>query len=122
MNEAQTLQQMKFPNWEPAEVRIVSLTYVLDDPGLTAIKSIKGCKTLAASLDEAVKRARRKYGPGHLNAWGVHCLPLSGWLLGGGIWMRGKHDKNHKEDLRRMGIKVSPLSLRINSREGTATT
>ena len=103
MNEAQTLQQNKFPNWRPDEVRIVSLTYVIDDPGLSSIASIKNCRTLAASLDEAVKRARRKYGPGHLNAWGCHGLPLSGWLLGGGELMRGKHDKDHRENLHRMG-------------------
>ncbi len=103
MNETQTLQQIKFPEWGPDEVRIVSLTYVIDDPGLTSIQAIKCCKTLAASLDEAVKRARRKYGPGHLNAWGCHGLPLDGWLLGGGELMRGKHDKHHRENLRRMG-------------------
>lgn len=122
MNEAQTLQKMKMPDWQSDEVRIVYLTYVMSAPGLTSVQSIKVCKTLATSLDEAVKRAKRKYGSGDINAWGVHCLPLDGWLLGGGIWMRGKHDKNHKEDLRRMGIKVSPLSLRINSREGATTT
>ena len=103
MNEAQTLQQMKFPNWESDEVRIVSLTYVMDDPELSSVESIKCCKTLAASLDEAVKRARRKYGPGHLNAWGCHGLPLDRWLLGGGEFMPGKQDKNHQEDLRLMG-------------------
>lgn len=103
MNEAQTLQQNKFPDWKPDEVRIVSLTYVVDDPGLSSIESIKCCKTLAASLDEAVKRAKRKYGPGHLNAWGTHRLPLSGWLLGGGELIPGKHDKDHAEDLHRMG-------------------
>ena len=103
MNEAQTLQQNKFPKWKPDEVRIVSLTYVVDDPGLSSIESIKCCKTLAASLDEAVKRARDKYGPGSLNAWGTHRLPLSGWLLGGGELLPGKHDKDHAEDLHRMG-------------------
>jgi hypothetical protein len=103
MNEAQTLQQNKFPDWGPDEVRIVSLTYVIDDPGLSSIASIKNCRTLAASLDEAVKRARRKYGPGYLNAWGCHGLPLDGWLLGGGELMRGKHDKDHRENLRLMG-------------------
>ena len=103
MNEAQTLQQNKFPNWGPDEVRIVSLTYVIDNPELSSIESIKCCKTLAASLDEAVKRARRKYGPGHLNAWGCHCLPLDGWLLGGGELMPGKQDKSHREDLHLMG-------------------
>ena len=76
MNEAQTLQQMKFPEWKPDEVRIVSLTYIVGAPGLSNIESIKCCKTLAASLDEAVKRARRKYGPGHLNAWGNILYPL----------------------------------------------
>ena len=103
MNEAQTLQQMKFPDWKPDEVRIVSLTYVMDDPGLSSVESIKCCKTLAASLDEAVKRARRKYGPGHLNAWGCHGLPLDRWILCGGQFMPGKQDKNHQEDLRLTG-------------------
>ena len=104
MNEAQTLQQKKFPNWKPDEVNVVSLTYVIADPGLSSLESIKCCKTLATSLDEAVKRARRKYGPGHLNAWGLSSLPEEGWLhLGGGELLRGKHDKHHKEDLRRMG-------------------
>jgi len=103
MNEAQTLQQNKFPDWKPDEVRIVSLTYVIDATGLSSIEKIKCCKTLAASLDEAVKRARRKYGPGHLNAWGCHGLPLDRWLLGGGELLPGKQDKNHREDLRLMG-------------------
>ena len=104
MNEAQTLQQKKLPNWKPNEVNVVSLTYVIDDSRLTSIERIKCCKTLATSLDEAVKRARRKYGPGHLNAWGLSSLPEEGWLhLGGGELLRGKHDKHHKEDLRRMG-------------------
>ena len=103
MNEAQTLQQMKFPDWKTDEARIVDLTYVMDAPGLSSIESIKCCKTIAASLDEAVKRARRKYGPGHLNAWGTHSLPLTRWLLGGGELMSGKRDKHHREDLRRMG-------------------
>ncbi len=103
MNEAQTLQQKVFPDWRPDEVRIVYVTYVIDNPDLSSTESIKICKTLATSLDEAVKRARRKYGPGHLNAWGCHGLPLTGWLLGGGMLLRGKHDKHHKENLRRMG-------------------
>ena len=103
MNEAQTLQQNAFPDWNPDEVKIIFMTYVIDDPDLSSIEKIKGCKTLATSLDEAVKRARRKYGPGHLNAWGGHLLPLTGRLLGGGMLLRGKHDKHHKEDLRRMG-------------------
>tara|TARA_R110002020_G_scaffold274645_1_gene489798 strand:- start:168 stop:479 length:312 start_codon:yes stop_codon:yes gene_type:complete len=102
MNEAQTLQQNKFPNWGPDEVRIVSLTYVVDD-SKRYFKKIECCKTLAASLNEAVERARDKYGPGSLNAWGTHRLPLSGWLLGGGEWLPSKHDEDHAEDLFRMG-------------------
>jgi hypothetical protein len=102
MNEAQTLQQNKFPNWKPDEVRIVSLTYVVD-ASKRYFSKIEICKTLAASLDEAVERAREHYGPGSLNAWGTHRLPLDGWLLGGGQLLPGKHDKNHEEDLHRMG-------------------
>ena len=102
MNEAQTLQQNKFPNWGPDEVRIVSLTYVVDD-SKRYYRKIEYCKTLAASLNEAVERARDKYGPGSLNAWGTHRLPISGWLLGGGELLPGKHDTDHVEDLRRMG-------------------
>jgi len=102
MNEAQTLQANATPSWKPDEVRIVSLTYVVDD-SMRHYRKIEHCKTLAASLDEAVERARDKYGPGSLNAWGTHRLPLSGWLLGGGDLIPGKHDENHAEDLRRMG-------------------
>tara|TARA_B100001094_G_scaffold117303_1_gene113148 strand:- start:176 stop:748 length:573 start_codon:yes stop_codon:yes gene_type:complete len=100
-NEAQALQARVFPNWKPDEVRIVSLTYVVDD-SVRYDRKIECCKTLAASLDEAVERAKDKYGPGHLNAWGTHRLPLTGWLLGGGELIPGRHDKDHEEDLFRM--------------------
>jgi len=103
MNEAQALQARRMPNWQPGEIKLVDMTFVIDDPNLSSLESIKCVKTLAASLDEAVKRAKRKYGPGHLNAWGARALPLNGWLLGGGLLMRSKHDKAHAQDLRRMG-------------------
>lgn len=104
MNEAQTLQQKKFPNWKPDEVNVVSLTYVIDDSRLTSIERIKCCKTLATSLDEAVKRARRTYGPGHLNAWGLIPFPEKGWIrIGGGELLHSKHDKHYKEELSHMG-------------------
>lgn len=104
MNEAQTLQAQVMASWKAQEVRLVSLTYVVDDPGLSAIQSIKRCQTLAASLDEAVKRARRKYGPGHLNSWGTRRLSIEGVLIGGGELLRGKRDIDHPDDL----IRVRP--------------
>jgi len=103
MNESQALQARKMPNWQPGEIKLVHMTFVIDDPKLSSLESIKCIKTLAASLDEAVKRAERKYGPGHLNAWGAHFLPLDCWLLGGGCLMRSKHDKAHAQDLHWMG-------------------
>ena len=103
MNEAQALQARRMPNWQPGEIKIVDMTFVIDDPKLSSLESIKCIKTLAASLDEAVKRAKRKYGPGHLNAWGAHSLPLDRWLLGGGCLVRSKHDKSHAQDLYWMG-------------------
>lgn len=103
MNEAQALQVSRMPEWMPDEVRVVSMTYVIDDPQLSSINSIKCVKTLAASLDEAVKRCEAEYGPGHLNAWSAGILPLDGWRIGGGQLLAGKHDKNHSQDLFRMG-------------------
>ena len=97
------------PKWQSGEIKLVHLTYVIDDPKLSSLESIKCIKTFAASLDEAVKRARRKYGPGHLNAWGAHALPLDRFLLGGGCLVRSKHDKSHAQDLYLMGFGPAPV-------------
>nr|BAR22613.1 hypothetical protein [uncultured Mediterranean phage uvMED]BAR22901.1 hypothetical protein [uncultured Mediterranean phage uvMED] len=93
MNEAKTLQAMAMPSWQPNEVRLVHLTFVSNAEG------IQRCQTLAASLDEAVKRARRHYGPGDLNAWGTRKLPIDGGLVGGGKLLRGKRDVDHTDSL-----------------------
>lgn len=98
MNEAKTLQAKAKPLWQPNEVRLVHLTFVSDAEG------IQRCQTLAASLDEAVKRARRHYGPGRLNSWGTRNLPIEGWLIGGGKLLRGKRDIDHPDDL----LKIHP--------------
>ena len=103
MNEAQTLQASRMPDWMPNEVKVVYMTYVIDDPQLSSIDSIKCVKTLAASLDEAVKRCETEYGSGHLNAWSAARLPLNSWTVGGGHLLASKHDKNHLKDLYRMG-------------------
>ena len=97
MNEAQKLQRMARPDWKPGEVRLVSLTYVLDDPGLSTLQAIKCCQTLAASLDEAVQRAEKHYGPGSLNGWGVQTLPTDSVLYGGGELLRGKRDFDYQD-------------------------
>ena len=98
MNEAQTLQAKVMPSWQPNEVRLVHLTFISDAEGT------KRCQTLAASLNEAVKRARRHYGPGTLNSWGTRKLPIEGWLIGGGKLLRGKRDIDHTDDL----LKIHP--------------
>ena len=98
MNEAQTLQAKAMPSWQPNEVRLVHLTFISDAEGA------QRCQTLAASLDEAVKRAKRHYGPGALNSWGTRKLPIEGGLVGGGKLLRGKRDIDHTDDL----LKIHP--------------
>ena len=64
--------------------------YVLDDPELSTLQSIKCCRTLAASLDEALQRAEKHYGPGSLNGWGVRTLPTDSVLYGGVSCLEGR--------------------------------
>lgn len=93
MNKAQTLQAKGMPSWQPNEVRLVYLTFISDAEGT------KRCQTLAASLDEAVKRAMRHYGPGEINSWGTRKLPITGGLVGGGKLLRGKRDVDNMDSL-----------------------
>ena len=96
MNKIQTLQANAKPSWHPQEVRLVYLTYRSNMLG------IMRCQTLAASLNEAVTRARRKYGPGDLSSWGTRKLPIVGGMVGGGELLRGKHDIDFPDDVSRI--------------------
>ena len=96
MNKIQPLQANAKPSWNPQEVRLVYLTYRSNMLG------IMRCQTLAASLNEAVTRAKRKYGPGELNAWGTRKLPIVGGMVGGGEFLRGKRDIDFQDDVSRI--------------------
>ena len=62
MTKLETFQATAKPSWQPQEVRLVYLTY------RSNILGIMRCLSLAASLNEAVTRAKRKYGPGDLSS------------------------------------------------------
>ena len=96
MNKIETLQANAKPSWNPQEVRLVYLTYRSNMLG------IMRCQTLAASLNEAVTRARRKYGPGDISSWGTRKLPIVGGMVGGGELLRGKRDIDFQEDVSRI--------------------
>jgi hypothetical protein len=96
MTKIETLQANAKPSWHPQEVRLVYLTYRSNMLG------IMRCQTLAASLNEAVTRARRKYGPGDLNSWGTRNLPIVGGMVGGGEFLRGKRDIDFQDDVSRI--------------------
>ena len=96
MNKIKTLQANAKPSWHPQEVRLVYLTYRSNMLG------IMRCQTLAASLNEAVTRARRKYGPGDLSSWGTRKLPIVGGMVGGGEFLRGKRDIDFQDDVSRI--------------------
>jgi len=96
MNKIETLQANAKPSWQPQEVRLVYLTYRSNMLG------IMRCQTLAASLNEAVTRARRKYGPGDLISWGTRSLPVVGGMVGGGELLRGKRDIDFPDDVSRI--------------------
>ena len=96
MNKIKTLQANAKPSWHPQEVRLVYLTYRSNMLG------IMRCQTLAASLNEAVTRARRKYGPGDLSSWGTRKLPIVGGMVGGGELLRGKRDIDFQDDVSRI--------------------
>ena len=96
MTKIETLQANAKPSWHPQEVRLVYLTYRSNMLG------IMRCQTLAASLNEAVTRAKRKYGPGELNSWGTRYLPIVGGMVGGGEFLRGKRDIDFQNDVSRI--------------------
>jgi hypothetical protein len=96
MTKIETLQANAKPSWQSQEVRLVYLTYRSNMLG------IMRCQTLAASLNEAVTRARRKYGPGDLNSWGTRNLPIVGGMVGGGEFLRGKRDIDFQDDVSRI--------------------
>ena len=96
MTKIQTLQAKAQPSWQPQEVRLVYLTYRSNMLGTMR------CQTLAASLNEAVTRARRKYGPGNLISWGTRTLPIVGGMVGGGELLRGKRDIDFPDDVSRI--------------------
>ena len=93
MTKIETLQANAKPSWSPQEVRLVYLTYRSDMSGIVR------CQTLAASLNEAVTRARRKYGPGDLISWGTRRLPIIGGMVGGGEFLTGKRDIDFEDDV-----------------------
>ena len=96
MTKIETLQANAMPSWNPQEVRLVYLTYRSNMLG------IMRCQTLAASLNEAVTRAKRKYGPGDLISWGTRNLPVVGGMVGGGEFLRGKRDVDFQDDVLRI--------------------
>ena len=96
MTKIETLQANAKPSWNPQEVRLVYLTFRSNTLG------IMRCQTLAASLNEAVTRARRKYGPGDLSSWGTRKLPIVGGMVGGGELLRGKRDVDFPDDVSRI--------------------
>ena len=96
MTKIETLQANAKPSWHPQEVRLVYLTF------RSNVLGIMRCQTLAASLNEAVTRARRKYGPGELLSWGTRQLPIVGGLVGGGELLRGKRDIDFPDDVSRI--------------------
>ena len=96
MPDLKTLQANAKPSWNPQEVRLVYLTYRSNMLG------IMRCQTLAASLNEAVTRAKRKYGPGDLSSWGTRKLPIVGGMVGGGEFLRGKRDIDFQDDVSRI--------------------
>ena len=96
MTKIETLQANAKPSWNPQEVRLVYLTFRSNTLG------IMRCQTLAASLNEAVTRARRKYGPGDLSSWGTRKLPIVGGMVGGGELLRGKRDIDFPDDVSRI--------------------
>ena len=104
MNEAQMLQAKVKPDWKPDEVQLVSMTYVLHDRDyLPSYEQIRCCQTLATSLDEAVKRAEKYYGPGHLNAWGAGPLIFGDrHKYGGGELLVSEWDADYAEGLERL--------------------
>ena len=93
MADLKALQANAKPSWNPQEVRLVYLTYRSNMLG------IMRCQTLAASLNEAVTRAKRKYGPGDRSSWGTRKLPIVGGLVGGGEFLRGKRDVDFPDDV-----------------------
>lgn len=84
------------PTWKPQEVRLVYLTFRSETEGT------KRCQTLATSLDEAMERVFKHYGPGSLCSWGTRCLPIEGMLVGGGVMLPGRRDIDHADDLTRI--------------------
>ena len=96
MTKIGTLQANAKPSWQPQEVRLVYLTYRSNMLG------IMRCQTLAASLNEAVTRAKRKYGPGDLSSRGTRKLPIVGGMVGGGEFLRGKRDIDFQDDVTRI--------------------
>ena len=96
MADLKALQANAKPSWNPQEVRLVYLTYRSNMLG------IMRCQTLAASLNEAVTRAKRKYGPGDLSSWGTRKLPIVGGMVGGGEFLRGKRDIDFQDDVSRI--------------------
>ena len=95
MNTFQGLQGLRSPTWGD-EVRLVYLTFVPDEG-----KTVR-CQTLAASLEEAVVRARARYGPGDLSSWGTRKLPIHSLLVGGGEKLPGCRDVDHLDDFIRI--------------------
>lgn len=95
MSTFQQIQEVQAPSWNE-EVRLVYLTFRSDE-GRTV-----RCQTLAASLEEAVARARTRYGPGEMLSWGTRKLPIESLLLGGGEVLRGCRDHDHLDDFIRL--------------------
>jgi len=96
MSTFQELQKRMAPTWKPQEVRLVYLTFVPDEG------EVVRCQTLAASLDEAIARARTKYGPGGINAWGTRRLPIHSLMIGGGEKLPGCRDNDYLDDFIRI--------------------
>lgn len=55
-------------------------------------RTIYHCKTVAASLDDAVQQAASHYGPVELNAWGTRRLDTDWGLHGGGEFIPSAND------------------------------
>lgn len=55
-------------------------------------RTIYYCKTVAASLDDAVQQAASHYGPVELNAWGTRHIDPEYVIHGGGAFIPSAND------------------------------